>query len=207
MKASSLVRTLTGAVAPAMFGASAGVFLHESCRYPSAGPTSISATATTFVVTVRRSKADPTRGACRCAASGSAAARPRSAACTPRSHRNRGDAVVGLGVDQINRRFAAACAAAGLEGRRTSHGGPRRPRRRQPLRRVVGDLLVAIHARPRQRIAVGPERARGRDESSRRCARSPSPSRPGSCGVVRSCTTRRTRWCSRPPSTARPTPW
>ena len=34
-----------------------------------------------------------------------------------------GDAVVGLSVDQINRRFAAACAAAGLEGRRTSHGG------------------------------------------------------------------------------------
>jgi hypothetical protein len=34
-----------------------------------------------------------------------------------------GDAVVGLGVDQVNRRFAAACAAAGLEGRRTSHGG------------------------------------------------------------------------------------
>ena len=34
-----------------------------------------------------------------------------------------GDSVVGLGVDQVNRRFAAACAAAGLEGRRTSHGG------------------------------------------------------------------------------------
>ena len=31
--------------------------------------------------------------------------------------------VVGLSVDQINRRFAAAGAAAGLEGRRTSHGG------------------------------------------------------------------------------------
>ena len=26
-------------------------------------------------------------------------------------------------VDQVNRRFAVACAAAGLEGRRTSHGG------------------------------------------------------------------------------------
>ena len=26
-------------------------------------------------------------------------------------------------VDQVNRRFAAACAAVGLEGRRTSHGG------------------------------------------------------------------------------------
>ena len=33
------------------------------------------------------------------------------------------DPVIGLGVDQINRRFADACAAAGLEGRRTSHGG------------------------------------------------------------------------------------
>ena len=32
-------------------------------------------------------------------------------------------AVVGLGVHQINRRFAAACAAAGLEGRRTLHSG------------------------------------------------------------------------------------
>ena len=30
---------------------------------------------------------------------------------------------IGLSVDQVNRRFAAACAAAGLEGRRTSHGG------------------------------------------------------------------------------------
>ena len=32
-------------------------------------------------------------------------------------------AVIGLAVHQINRRFAAACAAAGLEGRRTSHSG------------------------------------------------------------------------------------
>ena len=31
--------------------------------------------------------------------------------------------VIGLGVHQINRRFAAACAAAGLEGRRTLHSG------------------------------------------------------------------------------------
>ena len=30
---------------------------------------------------------------------------------------------IGLAVHQINRRFAAACAAAGLEGRRTSHSG------------------------------------------------------------------------------------
>ena len=33
------------------------------------------------------------------------------------------DRVVGLGVHQINRRFAAACAAAGLDGRRTAHSG------------------------------------------------------------------------------------
>ena len=33
------------------------------------------------------------------------------------------DSVIGLGVHQINRRFAAACAATGLEGRRTPHGG------------------------------------------------------------------------------------
>ena len=33
------------------------------------------------------------------------------------------DPVIGLSGDQINKRFAAACAAAGLEGRRTSHGG------------------------------------------------------------------------------------
>ena len=31
--------------------------------------------------------------------------------------------VVGLGVHQITRRFSAACAAAGLEGRRTPHSG------------------------------------------------------------------------------------
>ena len=31
--------------------------------------------------------------------------------------------VIGLGVNQINRRFAAACEAAGLEGRRTPHSG------------------------------------------------------------------------------------
>ena len=33
------------------------------------------------------------------------------------------DSVIGLGVHQINRRFAAACEAAGLEGRRTLHSG------------------------------------------------------------------------------------
>ena len=34
------------------------------------------------------------------------------------------DPVVGLGADQVNRRFAAAGAGAGLEGRRTAHSGP-----------------------------------------------------------------------------------
>ena len=33
------------------------------------------------------------------------------------------DSAIGLGIHQINRRFAAACAAAGLEGRRTTHSG------------------------------------------------------------------------------------
>ena len=33
------------------------------------------------------------------------------------------DPVVGLGVDQVNRRSEAACAATGLEGRKTSRGG------------------------------------------------------------------------------------
>ena len=48
-----------------------------------------------------------------------AAVRSLHAAVSPEP----GDAVVGLSVDQINPRFAAACAASGLEGRRTSHGG------------------------------------------------------------------------------------
>ena len=62
------------------------------------------------VVTVRRSKSDPTGGRAdvqRLVGSCAAAVRSLHAA-----------------IDlQINRRFAAACAAAGLEGRRTSHGG------------------------------------------------------------------------------------
>ena len=33
------------------------------------------------------------------------------------------DLIIGLSVAQIIRRFAAACAAAGLEGRRTTHSG------------------------------------------------------------------------------------
>ena len=74
------------------------------------------------VVTVRRSKTDPTGGRAdvrRLVGSCAAAVRSLHAAVSPEP----GDSVVGLSVDQINRRFAAACAAAGLEGRRTSHGG------------------------------------------------------------------------------------
>ena len=48
-----------------------------------------------------------------------AAVRRLHAATTPAPT----DPVVGLGVHQINRRFAAACAAAGIEGRRTAHSG------------------------------------------------------------------------------------
>ena len=48
-----------------------------------------------------------------------AAVRRLHAATTPEP----ADPVIGLSGDQINKRFAAACAAAGLEGRRTSHGG------------------------------------------------------------------------------------
>ena len=73
-------------------------------------------------VTVRRSKSDPTgvRADVRRLVGGCAAAvRSLHAAVSPAP----ADSVGGLGVDQINRRFAAACAAAGLEGRRTSHGG------------------------------------------------------------------------------------
>ena len=48
-----------------------------------------------------------------------AAVRRLQAATTPEP----ADPIIGLSGDQINKRFAAACAAAGLEGRRTSHGG------------------------------------------------------------------------------------
>ena len=47
----------------------------------------------------------------------------RSAGCMRRPGRRRLTSVIGLGVHQINRRFAAACEAAGLEGRRTLHSG------------------------------------------------------------------------------------
>ena len=71
------------------------------------------------VVTVRRSKTNQTGdhpdvrrlvGGC------AAAVRCLQAATAPEP----GESVIGLGVDQVNRRFAAACAA---ESRRTSHGG------------------------------------------------------------------------------------
>ena len=74
------------------------------------------------VVTVRRSKSNPAgdrRDVRRLVGGCAVTIRRLRTATTPEP----GDLVVGLGVDQINRRFAAACAAAGLEGRRTSHGG------------------------------------------------------------------------------------
>ena len=74
------------------------------------------------VVTVRRSKTNPAGdladvrrliGGC------AAAVRRLHTAMSPAPT----EAVIGLAVHQINRRFAAACAATGLEGRRTSHSG------------------------------------------------------------------------------------
>ena len=76
------------------------------------------------VVTVRRSKTNPAgdRADVRRLVGGCAAAvRRLHAAPTPTPTPT--EAVIGLAVHQINRRFAAACAAAGLEGRRTSHSG------------------------------------------------------------------------------------
>ena len=72
------------------------------------------------VVTLRRSKSDGGQADVRHLVGGCAAAVRRLYAATAPEP---ADSVTGLGVDQINRRFAAACAAAGLEGRRTSHGG------------------------------------------------------------------------------------
>ena len=74
------------------------------------------------VVTLRRSQTNPMGNWAnvRYLVAGCAAAvRRLHAALSPAS----AQPVVGLGVTQINRRFAAACAAAGLEGRRTTHGG------------------------------------------------------------------------------------
>ena len=74
------------------------------------------------VVTVRRSKTNPAgdRADVRRLVGGCAAAVRRLHAATSPPPT---EAVIGLAVHQINRRFAAACAAAGLEGRRTSHSG------------------------------------------------------------------------------------
>ena len=81
------------------------------------------------VVTVRRAKTDPTGGRAdvrRLVGSYAAAVRSLHAATTPEP----GDSVVSLSVDQINRRFAAAGTAAGLEGAQDLARRPRRSRRR-----------------------------------------------------------------------------
>ena len=81
--------------------------LHEAGRAP--------ATATMVVATVKRSARDPTGGRADVRRLvGSCVAAVRKPA-TPRSHQNRGMRSSAFSVDQINRRFAAACAAAGLE--------------------------------------------------------------------------------------------
>ena len=85
-------------------------------------PTSTSATATTSwsPSAARRSTRPGVERTCDVWSTvAQTAVRSLRAAISPEP----GDSVVGLSVDQINRRFAAACAAAGLEGRRTSHGG------------------------------------------------------------------------------------
>ena len=89
---------------------------------PCAGPTLTSATATmsSSPSVARRPTRPEVERTCDV---WSAAARPRFRSLHAAISPEPGDSVVGLGVDQINRRFAAACAAAGLEGQRTSHGG------------------------------------------------------------------------------------
>ena len=74
------------------------------------------------VVTVPGSKTNPSAdgGDVRQLVGGCAAALRRLHAATKPAPAN---SVVGLGVHQITRRFSAACAAAGLEGRRTPHSG------------------------------------------------------------------------------------
>ena len=75
-----------------------------------------------IVVTLRRSRTNPLGewASVRHLVGGCAAAvRRLHAAMSPAP----GDSVIGLSVYQINRRFAAACVAAGLEGRRTTHSG------------------------------------------------------------------------------------
>ena len=74
------------------------------------------------VVTLRRAKANPPGDGAgvRYLVGGCAAAvRRLHAALSPAP----AELVIGLGVTQINRRFAAACAAAGLDGRRTLQSG------------------------------------------------------------------------------------
>ena len=87
--------------------------LHDAGRSP--------ATAAMVVAAVKRAARDASTAVPigRLVGSCAAAVRSLHAAVSPEP----GDSVVGLSVDQINRRFAAACAAAGLAGRRTSHGG------------------------------------------------------------------------------------
>ena len=74
------------------------------------------------VVTVPGSKTNPAAdgGDVRQLVAGCAAALRRLHAATKPAPAN---SVIGLGVHQINRRFSAACAAAGLEGRRTPQSG------------------------------------------------------------------------------------
>ena len=74
------------------------------------------------VITVRRSKTNPLGewASVRHLVGGCAAAvRRLHVALSPAP----AELVIGLGITQINRRFAAACAAAGLKGRRTTHSG------------------------------------------------------------------------------------
>ena len=74
------------------------------------------------VVTVPGSKANSAEdgGEVRRLVGGCAAAVRRLHAATKPAP---ADSVTGLGISQLSRRFAAACAAAGLEGRRTLHSG------------------------------------------------------------------------------------
>ena len=82
----------------------------------------LSAGGDIIVVTVPGSKTNPAEDGAgvRQLVGGCAAALRRQHAATKPAP---ADSVIGLGVHQIDRRFAAACAAAGLEGRRTPHGG------------------------------------------------------------------------------------
>ena len=76
--------------------------------------------STNGVGTLTRVDDEPGGGRGRCLVGGCAAALRRLHAATKPAPAH---SVVGLGVHQITRRFSAACAAAGLEGRRTPHSG------------------------------------------------------------------------------------